>query len=225
VTDHIDAFRALPPHGREVSEDEVRRWREAREAERWRQVRQKIGVPHTCRDASFQGLWKTDAAGAVRRFMVGPYYEGKSLWLMGGNGLGKTWAAAAAVRESGRDNNHEVGRRFIDFTTLCSDLQSSSWEFAEETLRQAKETWFVVFDEFGREDSIAYIKAGGPLEVKIESIIRAREEFRRPTIFTTNMTKADIKAAFSERVLSRLSGDWADIENCDGEDLRKKETQ
>jgi DNA replication protein DnaC len=209
----------MPPQ-RFVSEEEVEKWRASREEARWQDVWERIGIPYEYKDASLSKGENTHAMQAVREYMATDYSSGRCGWLMGNTGVGKSFAVAAGLREAGRTNNHLVGRRFYDFTVLCTQLIQPG---RDDVFAEAMETWFIVLDDFGRdEEGIAYVKKGGAAEAKIEAIFRTREAARRPTLCTTNMSSADLAVSISERLRSRLEGDWGVTYNCYGQDLRRR---
>ena len=74
----------------------------------------------------------------------------------------------------------------------------------------------LVLDDVGTEYSPRGYAAN-----RICSVLEHREGNRRPTIVTTNLTAEQFKAAYGERLASRLNGDPLGWQHVSGPDLRR----
>lgn len=166
---------------------------------------EEYGIPDRYSEASREGR-QTSALAVVRDYRPA---QGQCLILSGMTGVGKTYAAVAVLRAVSRRS-----KRFFSFPALCGSLLD--YEKRTDAIRQAKETWFVVFDDFGGE----YHKEGGLIVTLVDEILCHREGYRLPTIITTNLGWDEIKARNSDRVVSRLSGEWGVRVLVEGPDLR-----
>lgn len=204
----LDRMRAaMPP----VTEDELERWRRERDEEYWRGHREVMGVPQKYWEATLQSDLHTDALQRAIEFMNDGFRQGQLLCLMGTAGAGKTYAAVGALRAATK-----VKRRFFDTEAMCVELIAGNDD--GETYHKARTTFFAVFDDFGSQ----YVKEAGSLEMKLESIFRAREANNLPTILTSNLSSEDFMQRISGRMKSRIFGTWGKGFNCHGKDLRVK---
>ena len=178
----------------------------------WPGLGPRIGIPQRLLDASF---WDHDAklTAALKRaeeFMDrGEYDLGDCLVLTGPTGVGKTWAAAAALRAA-----YGTPRRFWYFPGLCGALLNP--ETRAEALDRAKHVPFAVFDDFGVE----YVKEGGLIDTFLDEIVWTREANYHATIITTNLTTDALRARLPARLVDRLAGEWGHVYECPGESLR-----
>jgi DNA replication protein DnaC len=143
------------------------------------------------------------------------FQAGRCLVLMGPTSVGKSWAAVALLRQ-----HPEVARRWWYFPDLCQSLLGPE---SDEAMSLAKRARFVVLDDFGAE----YLKPGGALEAKIDTLISFRHGNLLPTVVTTNLTREDFRRKIdggagnvSERLLDRFA-EWAVAYTCTGENLRR----
>lgn len=180
----------------------------------WAITASRIGVPIGLRGASLRDA-TTAAAKAAQAFIEQDFTEGRCLVLSGPTGVGKTYAAVAALRAA-----VSLGARvgFAYFPALCNALLDP--ERRREARLRVQDPGLVVLDDFGAE----YLKAGGFLDSLVEEIIWHREGDRLPTILTTNLTATQLKERLSERIVDRLRGAWGRVVELPGESLRRKET-
>lgn len=193
--------------GRELAEEQRRRV-----DAQWPDLAPRIGIPERLLGASF---WHPEAkpTAAMQRaqeFMAkGEYELGDCLVFTGPTGVGKTWAAAAALRAA-----YGKPRRFWYFPALCGALLNP--DTRSESLERAKQAPFAVFDDFGVE----YVKEGGLIDAFLDEIIWHREANYLATIITTNLTTDALKQRLPARLVDRLAGEWGHVYECPGESLR-----
>jgi DNA replication protein DnaC len=177
--------------------------------ERWRWVRERAGVPKRLWDAGLALGDRTPALERVREYVAGERQDGCCLVLTGPTGVGKSYAAVAAMH---RFPIRE--QRFWYFPALCGALLDPARR--NSALENVKAMRFAVLDDFGVE----YVKDGGIIETFLDEIIWAREAESLPTIITTNLTTDALKARLSDRLVDRLRGEWGRIFECPGQSLR-----
>ena len=183
----------------------------------WQRWAPEIGVPRRLVGASLLAEPRSDALARVDAYMKGPDFRaGRCLILAGPTGVGKSFAAVAALRELCRPSGHFYAGRllFCHVPKLCDAL--FDFNKRQNTLDKAKRTRFVVLDDLGAE----YVKEGGLSDASLEAIIWEREAEILPTIITTNLTAEGLKARLSERLIDRLRGDWGCIYECPGPSWR-----
>jgi len=180
----------------------------ATDQDAWDRVAAEVGLPRR--------LWRaciTDAATPsmvrVRGYLAGEYAQGVCLVLAGPTGIGKTWAAAAALREA------RCGKQFVFFPALCSALMDSQRRVA--ALEAAKSTPFVVLDDFGAH----YEDRGGFLDSLVYEVLWWREANALPTVMTSNLTLERLREVLSDRILDRLRGDWGRVAHLAGPSRRE----
>jgi DNA replication protein DnaC len=178
----------------------------------WDALGPKIGLPARLLGAS---LWDpsgqtTQALERARTFMAdGEYRRGECLVLTGPTGVGKSWAAAAALRAAYRQP-----RRFWYFPALCGALLNQ--ETRAHARERATQAPFAVFDDFGVE----YLKEGGLIDAFLDEIIWTREANYLATLITTNLTTEGLRERLPARLVDRLAGTWGHVFECPGESLR-----
>lgn len=178
----------------------------------WPTVGPKAGLPQRLIGASFWDpeVKPTAALERAKEFMQkGEFERGDCLVLTGPTGVGKTWAAAAALRSA-----YGTPRRFWYFPGLCGALLNP--ETRTEALDRAKNAPFAVLDDFGVE----YVKEGGLIDAFLDEIIWSREANYLATIITTNLTTDALKQRLPARLVDRLAGEWGHVYECPGESLR-----
>lgn len=142
---------------------------------------------------------ETASLNLVLRLLDG---EGALLVLSGGPGLGKSSAAAVGlVRKGGLWVN-------------APDLAAPPMD-GDTTNKRMRDVALLVLDDVGLEHS-----PSGYAASRICGVLDARESELRPTIVTTNLSDAQFKVRYGERLASRLNGDPLGWQHLAGSDLR-----
>jgi DNA replication protein DnaC len=129
---------------------------------------------------------KTIAQQYVDEFLVaaeeGGGFRRTGLLFVGPPGVGKTHLAAAVLVDS--IERYRVRGRFVEFTSLIHQLQSSfdpgSQESKREILDPLTDAELLVIDELGAQQPTPWVRD------VLYLLINARYTRRRPTLFTTN---------------------------------------
>jgi len=182
----------------------------------WATLAREREIPLRLRDASFDDGQECPALGRTHGYVVQELSQGACLVLMGPTGVGKTYAAVAAIR----DHLIRTGTwgDFWYFPALCSAMMTQDREQQLDAKRALKSEKLLVLDDFGGE----YLKPGGFLESLIDEAIWYREGNILPTILTTNLMPDQMKERLSDRIVDRLRGDWGRLFVCVGESFRGK---
>jgi len=172
----------------------------ARKTAAWTRRATLLGVPPRLQPASFATSTPTPALHRTREFLATEAPQGRCLLLCGPTGVGKSYAAAAALRDW-----RQPGGQFLYWPDLCAKLlHHDSYQGA---IAAATATALVVFDDFGAE----YLKDGGLLAAHLDSIVWCRHAYFMPTIITSNLTPEQFHQRFSDRILDRLTQEWTSI--------------
>lgn len=134
------------------------------------------------------------------------------LVLSGGNGVGKTVAAAWALRESAKLGRTIAFRRAHDLVSL------SKFDAGASEIAALKRVNLLVVDDFGAEHFTAYGQGllGGLFDARHESYVR--------TIVTTNLSIKELRAVAGERIADRWRQDGA-VVSVQGQSMRRKVEQ
>lgn len=193
-----------PPSAEEVA---------AAKAAAWEERAARLGIPPRLREASFKTALPTCALESARRFLATEAPQGRCLILFGPTGVGKSYAAAAALRA--RDRWDRPGGQFLYWPDLCARLLCP--ESRQEAMKAATAPELVVLDDLGAE----YLKDGGLLAACLDSIVWRRHAYFSPTIVTTNLAPEHLRMRVSDRIADRLSGEWASSYNINHGSLRR----
>ena len=139
----------------------------------------------------------------------------KTLLLYGGSGLGKTYllrAIHARARERG------VPALCLTANAFLRTAREAYFSRDQQGLDALYETELLLIDDLGTEPMLENITVE-----QIFNLINERQNARLCTVLSTNLTLTELKARYTERVLSRL----LDKRNCLalhflGEDVRLK---
>lgn len=111
--------------------------------------------------------------------------------LAGGVGVGKTWAAVRWLGEYGGDRPA--------FTRTASFGAASAYGDASAELQRSSA---LVIDDMGAE----YLDAKGNLMARLDELVDVIVGRGTPAIITTNLTVAEFRKRYSERIVSRVRG-------------------
>ena len=125
--------------------------------------------------------------------------NGNGLLLKGPVGTMKTTFAVAILQEAleqGYSGRKILMQSLLDniFTLKARNMQD--WLQFEHDLRSCR---LLLVDELGKHNSEGWVMT------KFEAIVSERHERRRSTIFTTNLTSAEMKGLYSEGVIDRFN--------------------
>lgn len=182
----------------------------------WATLAREREIPLRLRDASFEKGQECPSLQRAEQYVVQEVSQGVCLVLMGPTGVGKTYAAVAAIRD--HLMRTATWGDFWYFPSLCSALMNQDRETQLDAKRALKSDKLLVLDDFGGE----YLKPGGFLESLIDEAIWYREGNILPTILTTNLMPEQMKERLSDRIVDRLRGDWGRLFVCVGESFRGK---
>ncbi|MBR5409681.1 MAG: ATP-binding protein [Clostridia bacterium] len=139
----------------------------------------------------------------------------ENLFLSGPTGLGKTHLSLAIAGEVIRKG----------YTVLYNSAQNLFAELNREYFGKPEDRGqyeslvlgcdLLVIDDLGVEFSSAFSRA------ELYNIINTRLNTRRPTIISSNLTLKGIEEAYSQRISSRLIGDYLQLQFI-GADVRQK---
>lgn len=177
------------------------------------------GIPYRFWTASFETLEETPPVKIAKQYAAGlkeHVKTGSGILLRGPVGTGKTITACAIAIEAVRQG---MSVKFVRAYRLVDDLDTfrhfsdrDAFEGLERAVRQAK---LLILDDFGLEKPQSWAEA------KVESIVSHRYDECLPTVITTNLSTAELKDKYSERVIDRIAETCA-IVTLAGESRRRK---
>jgi hypothetical protein len=197
--------QTIKRHANGMSPEEIRRAIDA--------IRRRDGLPVTSIDRLLEQrgvpsrLWvvaqnprTTACVGLVSELLDG---KGCILAISGHTGCGKSSAAASALaaRTGMWVHAPDLARPPLDGDNVDDRMRYCG---------------LLVLDDVGTEHS-----PSGYAAKRICSVLEHREGNRRPTILTTNLTAEQFKAAYGERIASRLNGDPLGWQHVSGPDFRR----
>jgi DNA replication protein DnaC len=147
-----------------------------------------------------------EITGWVRQFQE-DYRHAPSLLLMGPTGTGKTHAGYAALRSavsvawvSGAGVPRSPRWKAMTYADLCASLRPRGRDYdTEAVLKSYLDTDLLFLDDLGAG------KVSEAVEEVTYRLINTRYNDMRPSIFTTNLSLPDLKAAIGDRIASRLA--------------------
>lgn len=141
---------------------------------------------------------------------------GESLFLYGGTGLGKTFLSSCIAKdilEQGHDvfyqPAYKIFRMFESYKFNHDDR-----ELAKSHIDRIMQTELLIIDDLGAEMVTAYTA-----EVLFD-LINTRANKRQATIISTNLDFNDLETIYSQRITSRILGNYVILE-CVGDDIRE----
>lgn len=140
--------------------------------------------------------------------------NGIGLILKGPVGTMKTSLAAAVLIKHIKDGGSGL---FVPMASLLDNLFTMKERNKEEWVRyeqKIRNTSILVLDDLGAEYHQEWVLS------KVDSIISDRYDKMKPIIMTTNLSGAEIKGKYAERVYDRLKS-TAKVINFAGESLRE----
>lgn len=145
-----------------------------------------------------------------------------ALYLFGATGVGKTGLAVGVFHEMIHDLEWVPEALFINFPAL---LAARKAEFGQREITTAAEAWeqaltveVLIVDDIGAEYDTAWT-----LE-QAYTLVHARHSERRETIYTSNLTPAELADALGERVAWRIV-EMSHVEHVVGPNLRDRKAR
>lgn len=183
--------------------------RKSAEFDEWK-AKQLSQIPPRFTGKTF-GNYKTQKP--EHREVISHLKSGRSAIVYGGNGVGKTHLAFAAIRhqiEAGVSSRYVLAFDF--FTEVKRSFRDDS---TDAVLKRYATAGYLVIDEvdkaFGSQTEFVYLY----------SLVNERYNRMLPTVLITNADEADLVSVIGASTLSRVAGDGAIIE-LKGEDYRQR---
>lgn len=143
------------------------------------------------------------------------FYKGQNLFLYGPPGLGKTFLCSCIAQEL---LEREVPVLYQTAYRLFSVLEDARFK-KDETCEALSEQFYdipvLMIDDLGTEFVTSYTSA------VLFDLINARAQNKKSTVISTNLGLAQIKEQYSDRVQSRIFGDYRLLQFF-GSDIRKQ---
>lgn len=183
--------------------------RKSAEFDDWKQ-KQLSQIPPRFVGKTFENyrIWKNE-----QREVLNHLRSGKSAIIYGGNGVGKTHLAFAAIRhqiELGISSRYVLAFDF--FTEVKRSFRDDS---TDAILKRYATAGYLVIDEvdkaFGSQTEFVYLY----------SLVNERYNRMLPTVLITNADDTELVSVIGSSTLSRVAGDGAIIE-LKGEDYRQR---
>lgn len=134
----------------------------------------------------------------------------KSLLLMGGTGLGKTHLSSAIAQTAisrGYDAFYETAPQ------MFSNYEAVKYGRADQSVLEPYGSALLLIDDLGAEATSNLNSA------TLFEVINRRLLSGKPTVISTNLSPAEIKKRYDERIYSRLMGEFAVLQ-FKGKDIR-----
>jgi DNA replication protein DnaC len=185
----------------------------------WVEVGRDRGLKERFVDASLISSRRTPALDVVAEFMKDAARRGRALTLLGPPGVGKTWAASAAVHAWPTPRGPVSDPLYLEVGEFVRDLLR--WDRAERRqhpLDVAIEACFLALDDVG----VGFLKKDGFAAASLEELLHSRHAAELPTIIVSNWSPKELARHLSARTVDRLK-EWGNIIELDGPSLREAE--
>lgn len=139
--------------------------------------------------------------------------DGRGVYLVGSNGVGKSYLVAAAFIELMR-------RGLPAYRVHAQTLLEWYIKGNNEKMRKVAQAYFLCIDDFGKEHFDSE-KASALASKCWDAILRWRVERKKPTWFTSNVPAEDIRKMYGDSIASLIM-EAADVVILTGKDERKK---
>lgn len=154
---------------------------------------------------------------AVQNFIAGFGYEFKNLLFYGGTGLGKTFLCSAVAKELLDEGRFVI---YVTASQLFKTIEQDKFsknddEEPSRFLEDILSAELLIIDDLGSEFSTA-LSASEAFD-----IINSRLIQKKPVIISTNLELSDWANIYSDRIISRIWGNYEILEFF-GEDIRLK---
>ena len=121
-----------------------------------------------------------------------------SMFFFGRTGLGKTFLSSCIAKALLEKNVNVVFGSIIDFFRKIEDEHFGRKE--GDTLNSIISCDLLILDDLGSEFQTSFT------ETALYDIINSRINLLKPTIISTNLSRAEITQKYNERIVSRLTG-------------------
>lgn len=209
--------RLCPDHAVEIQQEGLRRMHRIARAERIRDLQNLLRGAGFLREHAGAKLedFPPELGAKATAWLDGPD-DRAGLLIKGPVGTGKTRLAAALSGAFLVDGASVMAVATGDlFGRIRATFRENSTESEEQLVESLKSVGLLVVDDLGTEGTVS------PFVVQtLHRVISARNGDWQPTILTTNLKVDEIRAAYGDRIASRL-GCWEQIV-VDGADRRRQ---
>lgn len=151
-----------------------------------------------------------------RHFVFGEEYKkGANLFLYGDAGLGKTFLCSCMAQELLKKDVPVLYQTAYRLFTVLEDARFKKDEACEALEKQFYDIPVLIIDDLGTEFVTSYTSA------VLFDLINARMQNQKSTIISSNHNLAMMKEMYSERVQSRIFGEYK-LLKLHGTDIRKQ---
>jgi DNA replication protein DnaC len=153
-----------------------------------------------------------------RRYALTFSLNSGNLLFVGGTGLGKTFLSACIARAVA-DRGYSV--MYETASHMFSKLEKAKFTPTEDSRREADklmECDLLIIDDLGTEVVNQFTLSC------LYHVINTRLNLQKPTIISTNLTPGELRKLYSDRISSRLTGEFQVIPFY-GTDVRKQKLQ
>lgn len=144
------------------------------------------------------------------------YKKGTNLYLFGDPGLGKTFLCSCIAQELVKREVPVLYQTAYRLFTILEDARFKKDETCEALAKQFYEIPVLMIDDLGTEFVTTYTSA------VLFDLINARVQNQKSTIISSNMSMTLIKEQYSDRVQSRIFGEYK-LLKFHGTDIRKQQ--
>lgn len=138
----------------------------------------------------------------------------ESIFMTGGTGLGKTHLSLSIAKKVIEKNYSVVYDSVPDLLRRIENAHFNKSEDETEVINTLKECDLLLLDDLGAEfESTFYVSC-------LYELINSRTGYGKPTIVNTNLSGAELKKRYSDRIVSRLYSMKTLVFS--GEDIRMK---
>ncbi|MBR1861592.1 MAG: ATP-binding protein [Lachnospiraceae bacterium] len=156
-----------------------------------------------------------NAVEICRNFIASFDKEYKNLVFCGTVGTGKSFLSCCIAYELLESYHSVIYLSALSLFELLADRQfRSGWENRSSTGEELYNCDLLIIDDLGTELPNSFVASS------LFGLINERDIRRKPVIISTNLDLAEIRDRYSDRVLSRLTGNYTFLK-LTGKDLRK----
>ena len=142
--------------------------------------------------------------------------NGRGLFLVGANGVGKTYLTTEVLKEAIRQGYT------VQFASLGGLVEMFTAGWHSETQkrnfqRKIRNVQMLAIDDIGKE----YRGGSGMSESVFDNLIRYRVQRKKTTLLSSNIAPKDLKGIYGDSVASLLN-ECVKIVKVEGEDFRRK---